>query len=63
MKITMISNIEWRILLPSITAAITIPMDLIFRFIVPIASGIVWIFLKPRIVKLRDNYNKKNNKS
>ena len=55
----MFNHIEWRVLLPSITAAITIPMDMVFRFIIPIASGIVWVFLKPKIIEFRNKLNKK----
>lgn len=51
-------QIEWVVLISSITAAIAIPfLDLAARFFIPIISGIVWLFLKPCIVRLKDKVN------
>lgn len=53
--INILSTVEWRILIPSVGLATAIPeVNPIIRFLIPIASGIVWVFLKPQIVKLRD---------
>lgn len=52
--------IEWKILLGSVTIAIAAPyLDLVYRFFVPIISGIVWVFLKPYVIKIKDKYNQK----
>ena len=50
-------TIDWKFWLGSVTAAIAIPyLDLVARFCVPIVSGIVWIFLKPKVVELKEKY-------
>lgn len=53
-------QIEWIVLISSITAAIAIPyLDLAARFFLPILSGIVWLFLKPCIVRFKDKIKRK----
>ncbi len=60
MKATMINSIEWRVLIPTVSLAVITPnIDLIIRFLIPIVSGVVWVFLKPKVIQLRNNYKTK----
>lgn len=65
MKTQMIHNVDWRVMIPSVMAAAGLPyIDLLARFMIPIASGIAWVFLKPHVEKLRNNFkNRKNEKT
>lgn len=53
-KMSHIEPTELKILITSIAGAIVSPVDVILKFIIPIASGIVWVFLKPFVIQLRD---------
>lgn len=56
---THINPLEIKIIMASIAAAIVTPTDNIIRFLIPIASGIVWVFLQPYIVRARDKIKAK----
>lgn len=59
--INIASNVEWRVLLPSVSIAVAIPeLYLFIRFLIPIISGIVWVYLKPYIIKFRDRNKAKS---
>lgn len=56
--------LELKILVGSVVVAIAVPyLDLVLRFLVPIISGIVWIFLKPYVIKLKNNYKNKQDEN
>lgn len=46
--------LEIKLLLGAVGVSIVSPMDMVFRFLVPIISGASWIFLKPVVVRWRD---------
>ena len=50
---------ELKIMLTSIAGAIISPVDMIIKFVIPIASGIAWVFLKPYVLKLKNYLYKK----
>jgi len=56
-KMSHIEPTELKILLTSIAGAMVTPVDVILKFIIPIASGIAWVFLKPYVLRFR-NYLK-----
>lgn len=50
-------TVDWKILLGSITFAIAWPhFELIARFFTPIVGGIIWVFLKPKVIELKEKY-------
>lgn len=53
-KMSHIEPTELKILLTSIAGAMVSPVDVILKFIIPIASGIAWVFLKPFVLRFRD---------
>jgi len=53
-KMSHIEPTELKILLTSIAGAMVSPVDVVLKFIIPIVSGIAWVFLKPAVLKLRD---------
>ncbi|KQC30166.1 hypothetical protein [Flagellimonas eckloniae] len=54
--------VNWKLILPTIALSITIPMDMVLRFFLPIISGIVWVFLKPIVEKWRKDIKKEKTK-
>lgn len=49
--------LEVKILIGAIIFSIAAPfLDLILRFLIPIISGITWIFLKPYVLFLKEKY-------
>lgn len=50
---------ELKILITSIAGAMITPGDAFVKFIIPIASGIAWVFLKPFVLRLRDCLKKR----
>lgn len=53
-KMPHIEPTELKILLTSIAGAMISPVDMIIKFIIPIASGIAWVFLKPFVLRFRN---------
>lgn len=56
---THINPLEIKVIMASIAAAIVTPTDNIVRFLIPIVSGIVWVFLQPHVVKIRNKIQAK----
>ncbi len=54
-----IEPLELKILVTSIVTSMVSPVDVIIKFIIPIASGIAWVFLKPFVLKFRDKIKSK----
>lgn len=55
--LSLFNSIDWKVLLGSITIAIAWPyFDLMARFCIPIISGIVWVFLKPKVMEWKEKY-------
>lgn len=53
-KMSHIEPLELKILITSIAGAMVSPVDAFVKFIIPIASGIAWVFLKPFVLRFRD---------
>ncbi|TDQ27618.1 hypothetical protein [Tenacibaculum caenipelagi] len=60
---THINPLEIKIIMASIAAAIVTPTDNIIRFLIPIVSGIVWVFLQPYVIKVRDKIKEKRRRN
>jgi len=58
-KMANIEPLELKILITSIFGAMITPGDAFVKFIIPIASGIVWVFLKPFVLRFRDKIKSK----
>ncbi|XRE42206.1 hypothetical protein ACIVBQ_000410 [Tenacibaculum discolor] len=54
-----INPLDMKVIAASIVAAIATPTDNVIRFLIPIVSGIVWVFLQPHVVKARDKIKAK----
>lgn len=50
---------ETKILASTTVGSVALPIDMLYRFIIPIASAVVWFFLKPILIKWQ---NKRKNK-
>jgi len=48
-----LESLDVKVLLASVGLSIAAPIDLVFRFLIPIISGVCWVFLKPMVVKFR----------
>lgn len=55
--------LELKILIGSILTAIASPVDVIIKFLIPIISGIVWVFLKPYVEKWRMDLKNRRRKN
>lgn len=56
---THINPLEMKVIAASIVAAIATPTDNVIKFLIPIISGAVWVFLQPHVVKVRDKIKAK----
>lgn len=52
--------VEIRVMSLSTLGSVAFPFELILKFIIPLASGIAWFFLKPKLEEWRNNQNKTN---
>lgn len=62
MNIPNLDAVEVKILCSAIVTSIAAPVDFFIKFLIPIASGIAWVFLKPYVEKWRRNYFKNKKK-
>ncbi len=61
----MLTSIDFKALFVFISAAIAIPsnglpviIDAIIRLLIPIVGGVIWVFLKPKVIKWREKLKK-----
>ena len=65
-----LSTIDWRAIMVFVSAAAFMPsngmpiwLEVIMRFCLPILGGVLWIFLKPRVIMWRKKmHNRKKRK-
>lgn len=50
---TNFTPLDLKILISSVLAAIATPGDFVVKFLIPILSGIAWVFLKPVVERWR----------
>lgn len=53
--------VEFRIVSLSTFASAVAPIDLLLKYIIPIASALTWYFLKPKLDKWTKNKKNNNN--
>jgi hypothetical protein len=51
--------IDWKAWLTMVGLAAALEIDWLMRFLLPIVGGIVWVFLKPIIIRLRHKWAKR----